>query len=314
MVLAVKTSTQLRHRRRVLPVLVHIEEHLGQELELDALAARAGFSPFHFHRVFSEVTGESPMAFIRRLRLERAVYRMKVSPENVLQIGLEAGFQSAESFTRAFVRHYRMKPSEFRAMLAEFRRCLKEFFGDYRDWDALEHGGLRLNVSGRQPGFRLEQFEGRQVIFKRYIGGYGQLRDQARDFASLWGPLFAYADAHSLDYDRTQLIGICHDDPYVTDAERIRFDACLPITGQTDGDEEIGVRHIAGGMCSVRQHFKGFEEIDSTFAFIGVEWVPARSYMLDLRPPFELYQCQHIDGELVRVATDAYVPLKSTSL
>ena len=49
----------------------------------------------------------------------------------------------------------------------------------------------------------------------------------------------------------------------------------------------------------------------NTFAFIGVEWLPAKGYLLQTRPPFEVYQCQSIGGNLVRVATDAYVPLKA---
>jgi AraC family transcriptional regulator len=288
-----------------------IEEHLEEYMELEDLAARAGFSPFHFHRVFSEVIGESPMAFIRRLRLERAVYRMKVSPDNVLQIGLEAGFQSAESFTRAFVRHFKIRPSEFRAMLAEFRRCLTELFGNFGDWQAEEYSDMQVSDESEITSFRLKSFAVRKVIFKRYLGGYSQLLAPEAKFEDLWSPLFDFADQHGLNYSKAELIGISHDDPYVCDKERVRFDACLPINGDVPVDDEIGVRELRSGMNSVREHFKGFEEIDNTFAIIGVEWIPAVNYMLDMRPPFEVYQCQEISNHLVRVSTESHVPLKT---
>ena len=112
-------------------------------------------------------------------------------------------------------------------------------------------------------------------------------------------------------YEREELIGICHDDPYVTAEDKIRFDACLAVEGSSETTEDIGRRRLPEAACVVRRHFKGFEEIESTFAFIGVEWLPAKGYMLQARPPFEIYRCQDIKGQLVRVSTDAYVPLKS---
>jgi len=113
----------------VLPVLLHCEDHLEEPLTLPALAAIAGFSPHHFHRVFHSVTGEAPKQYLRRLRLERAVHRLKVTPDNVLRIALESGFATHETFTRAFVRQFGISPSEFRAVLREYRKCVEDAMG-----------------------------------------------------------------------------------------------------------------------------------------------------------------------------------------
>ena len=61
-----------RDRKRILRVLVHIQTHLDENLALDDLARVAHFSPFHFHRVFRGMMGESVKEHVRRLRLERA--------------------------------------------------------------------------------------------------------------------------------------------------------------------------------------------------------------------------------------------------
>ena len=66
-----KASTLQDYRARLIRVFVHIRRHLDGPLALDDLAGLAGFSPFHFHRVFRGMTGESVQAHIRRLRLER---------------------------------------------------------------------------------------------------------------------------------------------------------------------------------------------------------------------------------------------------
>ena len=67
-----RTVTLQDYKRRMLRVLVHIQQHLDDRLALEELAGLACFSPCHFHRVFKGMVGESVKEHIRRLRLERA--------------------------------------------------------------------------------------------------------------------------------------------------------------------------------------------------------------------------------------------------
>src|SRR6185436_19932594 len=79
--------------RRVNRVIDHIREHLADELPLAALARLAAFSPFHFHRVFRAVTGETVAGFVHRLRIEKAAAALRDHPGRaVLEIALDHGF------------------------------------------------------------------------------------------------------------------------------------------------------------------------------------------------------------------------------
>jgi AraC-like DNA-binding protein len=78
------------------------------------LAARAYLSRFHFDRVVSAASGETPGRFRRRVLLERAAYRLVTSGLGVLDVAVEAGYSSHEAFTRAFVRAYGVQPSVWR--------------------------------------------------------------------------------------------------------------------------------------------------------------------------------------------------------
>ena len=98
-----------------------VEERLEEPVTLACIARVAGLSPHHFHRVFRAVVGENPKAHLRRLRLERAAYRLKVSSDTVLDIALESGFTTPETFTRAFVRRFELSPSEYRRMVRSYR-------------------------------------------------------------------------------------------------------------------------------------------------------------------------------------------------
>ncbi|MBN2448597.1 MAG: helix-turn-helix transcriptional regulator, partial [Phycisphaerae bacterium] len=111
-----KTRTQRDYEERILRVLVHIQAHLDEAFDLDELAAIACFSPFHFHRVFRGMVGEPVKEHVRRLRLERAAYRLKTTAEQVTRLAFDAGYETHESFTRAFSAHFGQAPSQYREL------------------------------------------------------------------------------------------------------------------------------------------------------------------------------------------------------
>src|SRR5262245_16370072 len=87
---------------------------LDQALDLQALARGAALSPFHFHRVFRGAIGETPLELHRRLRMERAAWSLLQEEAPVTEVAFAAGYETHESFTRAFRLYYHCSPSEFR--------------------------------------------------------------------------------------------------------------------------------------------------------------------------------------------------------
>ena len=103
------------YKRRMLRVLVHVQEHLDEPLPLEQLAEIHLLSPYHFHRIFTGMIGESVKEHVRRLRLERAASRLKLGTLPVTQIAFEAGYDSLEAFSRSFRSAFSTSPSRFRA-------------------------------------------------------------------------------------------------------------------------------------------------------------------------------------------------------
>jgi AraC family transcriptional regulator len=101
--------------RDILRVLSGLRGRLDGDVSLSALAARAGWSPFHFHRAFRRVTGETPKQYTHRLRLERAAAKLIAGAEPIVSIAAGEGFGSHEVFTRAFRRHFGQSPATYRA-------------------------------------------------------------------------------------------------------------------------------------------------------------------------------------------------------
>lgn len=105
-------GTPVDHFTEFLDVLVSgLDDH---ETTGADVAARVHLSRFHLDRIVSSVGGEPPAAFRRRIRLERAAYRLLGSGRTILEVATEAGYSSHEAFTRAFTRAYGATPSAFR--------------------------------------------------------------------------------------------------------------------------------------------------------------------------------------------------------
>ena len=101
--------------RRLATTLRWIEDRLDQPLTLDAIAAQAGLSPWHFSRLFAAAFGTGVIAHIRRRRLARAAIRLAGEPGlRLVDLAFDTGFESQEAFTRAFSRQFGVPPGRFR--------------------------------------------------------------------------------------------------------------------------------------------------------------------------------------------------------
>lgn len=94
----------------------YIREHIHEPLDRETLAAVAGFSIPHFHRVFTAQVGESAASYVRRLRLERAGRKLRMGAVNITEVALAAGYESHAAFSKAFKQQFGLSPREFRQL------------------------------------------------------------------------------------------------------------------------------------------------------------------------------------------------------
>lgn len=91
-----------------------IESHISGEFDIEAAARAANTSPFHFMRMFDVIAGVSPAEYARRRRLSRAAIDLATSDEKIIDVALRYGYESPDSFTRAFKREFQCLPSDAR--------------------------------------------------------------------------------------------------------------------------------------------------------------------------------------------------------
>lgn len=104
------------HSEAIQDVLQYIHAHLHEPLDRETLAAVAGFSVPHFHRIFAAHAGESAIGYVRRLRLERAGRKLRMGAVDITEVALAAGYETHAAFARAFRQQYGISPREFRQL------------------------------------------------------------------------------------------------------------------------------------------------------------------------------------------------------
>ncbi len=295
-----KTETQRDYEKRMLRVLVHIQTHLDDALDLEALARVAHFSPYHFHRVFRGMVGEPIVAHVRRLRLERAAYQLKTTDHSVTNIAFDAGFETHEAFTRAFRGMFDLPPSRFRErhQMIPVRRvpCGVHYSsrGTVEGFEAVLDRVDNMNV-------RVEQMQGMRVAFMRHVGPYNEV-------GPLWQKFMGWAFSRGL-FGNGKILGICHDDPDVTPPEKVRYDACIQVDGSFEPEGDIGVQEVAGGEYAVATHEGPHENIGTTYGALLGQWLPTHNREPGKSPCFEIYLNNPQDTKPEDLLTDVYVPL-----
>ncbi|WP_394829779.1 GyrI-like domain-containing protein [Pendulispora albinea] len=293
-----KLDTSKTYRERILRVLVHIQAHLDGPLNLEDLAKLSHFSPYHFHRVFRALVGESVHRYVRRLRLEGAALKLKQTDQSVLEIALGAGYETHEAFTRAFRAMFRVAPSAFRARHALIRS---------ERGPALGLGGGFANDEESIMNVTIQRIEPLRIAFIRHVGPYDRVGETFQR-------LLAWAAPLGLLGPKVTILGVSHDDPSITPEDKLRFDAALVVDASVQADGEVGVGELAGGEHAVACHRGSYQELGKTYNALYGEWLPTSGREPADHPPFEIYLNDPETTEPDELLTDIYIPLKERAV
>lgn len=264
------STTVIDHQTRINRVLLHIQEHMDEYLSIDELAKIACFSSFHFHRIFRAYTGESVHKYQRRIRLERAALQLFHTEESITTIALETGFETSASFAKAFKANFQKTPSEF--------RLAKRIQIEHASFISQKSLSKEKTMT---PEFR--DLSEQTVLFVRKVGAYSHAASDA------WNSLMRFAYPNRLIEKETQMIGISHDSPDVTEEDKLRYDACITIDKAVETEGEVGTQTIAGGRYAVFLHKGAYENFNQTYQAIYSGWLPQSGEKLRGVLGFERY-------------------------
>jgi AraC family transcriptional regulator len=275
-------AVPLDYVERVNRALDHIVRNLAQPLRLEDVSKAACFSPFHFHRVFKGLVGETLNQFVKRQRIERALYLMSHAPKRSLtDVALDCGFSSSSDFSRSFKQRYGVAPSLFD--LESFRNSRRD---EFERVHAAQTGGLRLPrlPPGQNPdGFevRIRDMPARTVAYIRVLDPYREgVAQAAVERLMAWAEERGLADG--------QWLGYMWEDPEIVALEDCRYDVAL-VVEDVEPAGEIGRFEFPPMRVAEVVSSGGIELEQRAIDWLFKTWLPQSGFVPDDQPAFEAW-------------------------
>ena len=251
----------------LLPLLARLAESDGKLESLAELAARDGRSPFHLQRVFRATVGESPLQFSRRVRLQRAAASLLVTNKSVLDVALEAGFESHEGFTRAFRARFDVSPREFREQRSVFDQLVRQYRThlEIANRTAPCVGLYRASTARRSTNTPLGALVMSHTVTKKSIAETPFLFTRrevkpegiAEALGAMFQAVFQYATAEGIPLAGPPTARYpCFGPGLIT------IEAGMPVAGPGEGKGDIELGSLAGGEAATTIHKGPYDQLN----------------------------------------------------
>jgi len=245
-----KPATRIDYGRRIARAIALIAADPARAPSLEAMAAAAAFSPFHFHRIYRELTGETPAETLARERLSRAASLLVKGGLPVAAVAKRCGYGSAAAFTRAFRAAYGTPPAAYRdagGIGAPLPPPTKE-----------DPGMFEVTIRD-EPALRLAVLPHR--------GAYTAI-------GTVYDRLMAWAGARGLMGPEARFIALYHDDPQSVLAKDLRSEAGMVVAPGVEGSDGVAILDLPASRLAVLV-FKGpYAELEGAYAWLYRDWLP----------------------------------------
>ncbi len=279
-----KHETRLDYGRRIARVTDYIAANLDGDLAVERLAEVAYFSPFHFHRIYREATGETLSETVRRLRLHRAAVDLIRESTPVAKIAKRAGYGALAAFSRAFSADYGLPP------------------GAYRLRGSLLPPNPRKPASREMPyRVEIEPFAGARLAAIEHRGDYQTI---GNSFAQVQ----IFFAARRLPLGRS--FGIYFDDPESIPEKELRAEAGLATDAAIDGHDAIRIVEIPAMLCASVLHEGPYAELERAYRHLFRDWLPQSGYEAADYSCFEEYLNDPRDTPPPALLTRVHLPIK----
>ena len=253
---------------------------------LEDLAAMAHFSPFHFHRIYRSLMGETVVDTVRRMRLAHAATLLAENRRSITDIGQEAGYESPQAFTRAFRQYAGMSPREFQKKIHVIAD--KEAASP----DSLISSALEARLV-EQAAFRIQAL--------RHHGPAGTIAHTHRHLRQLVG-----------SRQTRQWLGISYGDPEAD--EGFVYFAAAALADDSLISGELEQLDIPAGSYASHTLMGPYTQINATISALYTLWLPYSGYEPDDRPLLECYRNNPRTVAPAALHTDLLIPVRPLHL
>ena len=267
--------------------ITYILSNLEEDISVGDGSSFCGISKYHQNRIFRKEAGEALYEFIKRNKIERSAWRLKVEKnKSVTEISSDYGYSSS-NFSTEFKKSLHISPSLFRKESEErVHLC------------SLSRGLTLDDMESMEKNITIETLPDMFVIYERKKGNYKNMPSQWCSFIEK----YSY-----LKTDDTLYIECTLDDPSITDEDNCLYEICQTVDKTDRRISNLSTTKFTGGKYAV-YHYKGWPEfLYMVYQEVFCRWLKKTGYEIDSRPIIDIYRLVRDDGYM---EIDICFPLK----
>lgn len=271
-------TTLVDYRAAIDIVTSYIQCNIDTDLQLENLAVRAGFSPFHFHRIFAGIMGETIAEYVQRIRMAMVVQRLLNSNEAITEIGLAAGYKTSSAFAKAFRLRFGVSPTAFRSMERSAAYAL------------LIQKPVVASAAQRLPQPEIRSLPDLHVLYVREYGMIEYSFSKASDRA--FSTLMRYLQRHHLMDAFSACLAITPDNYDLVPHDQCRVDAGVVLKDGRQvelASHDVALHVLPAGRWAVFNHKGSYDTLWQSWNVAYRDWLPRSNERPRDVPPVEVY-------------------------
>tara|TARA_R110002051_G_scaffold290773_1_gene354386 strand:- start:20600 stop:21412 length:813 start_codon:yes stop_codon:yes gene_type:complete len=268
---------------------------------------KAFFLPYHFHRIFKFITGETLNEYVTRRRIEKSVLDLIHRNIRITEISIKYGFNDNSTFTRAFKKFYGISPKEFRKQnpnrFSKIRQLESKNGQEYPDYEKYiciinnHKNWIKMNAN-----IEIKETPKLNLAGVTHVGING--------IENAFEKLTKWAVPKGLLKDSKAKMGrIFYDSFKVTSNDKVRMSIILTTNEPFEAEGEINKLTINKGKCIVGRFEITPNEFEKSWTGLFI-WMNENGYKKSVENPFEIYQNDYREHPENKFIVDLFIPIE----
>ena len=292
-----KRNTHAEYSRRINLSLAYIQENLDKPVNLDGIARASHFSPYHFHRIFHGMVGETVNDYVIRKKLEKVASMLVCEAAlTITSVADKCGYSSGANFSKAFKQYFGVSPSQVRNPANTKNSKIGKIHSKYgKEFDPKKlYSQLITNVVVFNPekleemlmNVKIKEMAEKDIVYLTAPKGY-----ELDAIFQTWDKLTEWGRALGIPDVENKRFAICHDNPMITPTEQCRYDATIEIDKNhglnISAPYQLSV--IPAGKYAVAYYKGDGDKVSNYYMELYSTWLPGSGFEPDDYPPVAHY-------------------------
>ncbi|MCC3214176.1 AraC family transcriptional regulator [Chryseobacterium sp. X308] len=289
------------YKKRIVKTIQYIDNHIDADLSLEKVSEVSAYSPYHFHRIFKLVTGETLQNYIIRKKIEKSALHLAVYKNmDIKEIYWDLGFSNHSVFCKTFKKYYGLAPTEFRRSAPEkFHRILQTQSKNGQVDTVFSQYICNIEnlLNWTKMNLKIEVKEMPEMNLASVMSlGMGNVEPS-------FNVLIDWAKKKNLfPRQHLKMISVYHDSCKITPPDKVRIHACMLLDEKLQQQEgEVFSETLEGGKYIVGSGEVTLDDFEQCWVSLFL-WMNENNYTMRRTFPYEIYHSnfkEHPEGKMI---------------